>query len=387
MASHDQIAGARRSFLRFAATAGLAGGASVAEAQLFQPNANFRDTAILQFTHALELVGADIAGQYGAAVTNNTEFRQALINVDPNLPQQVLDVARDEQSHADFLTAFLPSVGVAPINLDAFRTLPDYTGPFNAYANGSGTSTLAGAPATPVGHLVNLTNLTIDTSWYFKYRSLLNPDLGATFPQLIALTGQPTIPLTGNTGNGSITGPGAVAGGACPTGTSPTPGTGTGSPTQPTPSADLQGRAASALFHVALVEQTEMSVYAALGANITSSYVQGIVGSIGPIETAHYIAAHSAITKLAAFTTASGVAVPDIRCRLDASALFPAPTRVVSGLPFVAAVRPITIPLAGAVATANRLAATNLFQGQPPTFLQMMMQLAAAADATTRTCS
>jgi hypothetical protein len=35
----------------------------------------------------------------------------------------------------------------------------------------------------------------VDTSWYFRYRSTQNPDLGATFPQLLNITNQPAIPL------------------------------------------------------------------------------------------------------------------------------------------------------------------------------------------------
>ena len=55
-----------------------------------------------------------------------------------------------------------------------------------------------------------------------------------------------------------------------------------------------------------------------------------------------------------------------------------------AGLPPVSAVRPIMTPLAGAVALATALMNANVFQGQPPAFAAQMMQLAAAADASTR---
>ena len=35
------------------------------------------------------------------------------------------------------------------------------------------------------GRLTNLTQLSVDTSWYTRYRSATNPDFGAAFPQAI----------------------------------------------------------------------------------------------------------------------------------------------------------------------------------------------------------
>jgi hypothetical protein len=61
--------------------------------------------------------------------------------------------------------------------------------------------------------------------------------------------------------------------------------------------------------------------------------------------------------------------------------VLPAPAPFYAGLPPVSVVRPSTIPRAGAVATAQKLAASNIFAGQPPAFLDMMMQMARAADA------
>jgi hypothetical protein len=37
-------------------------------------------------------------------------------------------------------------------------------------------------------------NLNVDTSWYVRYRSATNPDLGATFPQAITFSGVTAIP-------------------------------------------------------------------------------------------------------------------------------------------------------------------------------------------------
>jgi hypothetical protein len=55
------------------------------------------------------------------------------------------------------------------VNLDQFRTLP---------------SSQATA-AQQISRLTNLMNLTVDTSWFTRYHSTTNPDLGATFAQAI----------------------------------------------------------------------------------------------------------------------------------------------------------------------------------------------------------
>src|SRR5947209_2316325 len=39
--------------------------------------------------------------------------------------------------------------------------------------------------AAQIGRLTNLMQLTVDTSWWMRYRSTRSPDLGASFPQLI----------------------------------------------------------------------------------------------------------------------------------------------------------------------------------------------------------
>src|SRR5260370_31251581 len=69
-----------------------------------------------------------------------------------------------------------------PANLDKFRTLP--------------SSTATGAQN--IGRLTNLMKLSVDTSWWTRYRSdSKNPDFGDTFPQAVPglMQGQfPAIP-------------------------------------------------------------------------------------------------------------------------------------------------------------------------------------------------
>jgi len=50
--------------------------------------------------------------------------------------------------------------------------------------------TLEGSTAkgsSGIKRLTNLMHLNVDTSWFIRYRSATNPDLGATFPQALTL--------------------------------------------------------------------------------------------------------------------------------------------------------------------------------------------------------
>src|SRR5262249_57362601 len=89
------------------------------------------------------------------------------------------DNTDDEITHHTFLNAYLVSNGAAPANLDPFRTL---TG-----------STATGVNPALIGHrLTNLTQLTVDTSWWTRYRDdSNNPDLDPNhvFPQAVPTLG------------------------------------------------------------------------------------------------------------------------------------------------------------------------------------------------------
>ena len=86
------------------------------------------------------------------------------------MDQHIHDNTDDEITHAAFINAFLVSKGADPVNLDQFRTLP------SSQATG----------AQQIGRLTNLMQLTVDTSWWTRYRSdNKNPDLGDTFPQAV----------------------------------------------------------------------------------------------------------------------------------------------------------------------------------------------------------
>src|ERR1700722_7437211 len=169
----------RRSFLRstLAAGAAVAGASTLGSHSLLAQGRRLTkgDAAILTFLAAAELIEADLWQQYAelGGVTNGTQnaYQLAFQNLDGDGSQYITSNTLDEQSHAQLLNAYLISKGAEPVDFDAFRTLP------SSQASG----------AQQIGRLTNLMNLTVDTSWFTRYRSALNPDFGATFPQAINL--------------------------------------------------------------------------------------------------------------------------------------------------------------------------------------------------------
>jgi hypothetical protein len=182
----------RRSFLH---GIGIAGAAALPASTLFaQQNQSLSksDAALLRLAAAIEFIEADLWQQYnelGGQVDNNDNpnpgnpaYIAALQNLDGDMPQYISDNTDDEISHRNFLNAYLALKGAQPIDLKQFETLP----PTKA------------AGALGNGRLTNLQKLTVDTSWYFRYRSTQNPDLGAKFPQLLNIVNLPAVPLRDN---------------------------------------------------------------------------------------------------------------------------------------------------------------------------------------------
>jgi hypothetical protein len=185
----------RRKFLQGLGAAGAAGAASavLSRPALFgasNSKLGKGDVALLQQALTIEQIEADLWQQYnelGGAVDKNDQvnvgnpaYQAALQNLDGEMPQYISDNTDDEISHAAFLTAYLQSKGVTPVDLSPFVTLQ------GSAANGSKRT----------GRITNLLSLNVDTSWYFRYRSTQNPDLGAAFPQLLTIKNQPAIPIT-----------------------------------------------------------------------------------------------------------------------------------------------------------------------------------------------
>src|SRR5712692_9438920 len=163
---------ARRSFLRrlglgaalLAPGAALLSGSGKALAANGSQTLTPGDVAILQLLAAAELIEADLWQQYkelGGVDAADSGYKAGLVILDGDQPQYISDNTDDELSHATFLNAYLHSKGAKGVNLDAFRTLP------SSKASG----------AQQIGRLTNLTQLTVDTSWWTRYRSTTNPDL------------------------------------------------------------------------------------------------------------------------------------------------------------------------------------------------------------------
>src|SRR5215813_3602408 len=156
------------------------------------------DAALLRFAAAAEILETDFWVQYnelggvqdnefpGGGGGGNPAYTAALTVLDSDMAQYVHDNTDDEFTHQNFLNAYLASKGASTVNLEQFRTLPGST------ATGS----------TGALRLTNLMQLTLDTSWWTRYRARTNnPDLDPkfTFPQAVPTlsTGQHTaIPRT-----------------------------------------------------------------------------------------------------------------------------------------------------------------------------------------------
>jgi Ferritin-like domain len=351
----------RRSFLK---GIGLAGAAAVPGSALLTGTAfaasgplTKGDVAILRLLAAVELIESDLWQQYnelGGVNGGNAAYIAALQNLDGDMPQYIADNTDDELSHASFLNAYLRSKGAPPVNLNEFRTLP------SSKATG----------AKKIGRLTNLMALDVDTSWYVRYRSPHNPDLGATFPQAVAIRHQPAIPL-----NDTDTPPGLPA---------PVPPVGA-------QEMRMQAIANTAGFHFAYIEQGGSSLYSVMALKATSLEVLRIIVSIGGVETNHFSLWHdkagNAVAQPLAGVTdpETGVTFPDLNAKggelNQTNLILPEPcTFLHRSLPPCSIVRPTLDRLGGAVATIKSFTADRLFEGQSPKFFRTVLGLARDAD-------
>src|SRR6266852_700683 len=138
------------------------------------------DAAILRFLAAAEILETDLWQQYNElggiqdsevqGGSGNSVYTAALAVLDSDMAQYIHDNTEDELTHEVFINAFLASKGADTVNLDQFRTLP------SSKASG----------AQQIGRLTNLMQLTVDTSWWTRYRvGNKNPDFGDTFDQRV----------------------------------------------------------------------------------------------------------------------------------------------------------------------------------------------------------
>src|SRR3984893_16676108 len=267
----------RRSFLKTGAIAGttLVAGATAMAQQVAAADDSKRpltkgDIAILRLLAAVELIESDLWLQYaelggvqvfgpqgselpGLPTGGSAPYTAALSVLDADMSQYIHDNTEDEFSHFTFINAYLVSKGADPVNLEKFRTLP---------------SSQATGAQKHKRRLTNLMQLTVDTSWWTKYRSRTkNPDFGDTFPPAIPglLKGQfPAIPRNDEDLEGFKAG------------------------TPPTIPAHLQAIANNAAFHFGFIQQGGTSLYPSLAQRVSNPEVLRILLSIGPTETAHF---------------------------------------------------------------------------------------------------
>jgi len=375
----------RRSFLKGLGLAGaaLSAGTLLASEGAAQSSSSTGklskgDAALLQFALWAELVESDLWTQYaelggvgpsggGAAqageefqgfIGGNPAYTLALQNLDGDMPQYITDNTDDELSHAAFLAAYLKSRGEVPLDLTPFKNLP------SSRATG----------ARQIKRLTNLMNLNVDLSWYTRYRSGKNPDLGAVFKGPLVITNQPAIPL-----NDTDTPPST-------------------NPTIPITGRDaqrIQAIANTAGFHFAFIEQGGASLYPTLAFKATDPTVLQILVSIGGVEIDHFGLWHdkggNAVSQPLAGVVdpVTGLTFPDLNNPAteltQTNKILPEPCSFISkSLPRCSVIRPTSTQNGGAVATVNAFTEDGLFIGQPTEFFELAMQLAVAADSARR---
>jgi len=394
MKTHNLFTGGsnRRSFLKRGAVAGaatlgssfLVNGISALGKDRQKGSLSEGDAAILRFVAAAEILESDLWEQYwelistAAAVTSgfaspnpatgtkptptggNAQYTAALEILDGDMPQYINDNTDDEFSHANFLVAYLKSRGANTAELDLllgthFRKLP------GSIATGS----------TKKGRLTNLTQLTIDTSFFGRYRSdSLNPDLGDTsFDQPVPSlnVGKHTaIPRTDADAN----------------------------------NADLINAIAfTAGFHFCFIEQGGTSLYPQLAQRAEDPEVLRILLSIGPTETMHFqtwqdkagnantnpngppanppFSVHDPVNNSDVTFFDLHFGQPETK---QANLIMPEPCPFLNrSFPICSVIRP-TETTDAAMGAFNSLAGDGLFIGQTSEFFELLKDLARDAD-------
>jgi hypothetical protein len=357
----------RRSFLH----TGLVAGAGVAAAELLPQNLradhgggpsdhgaghggiSAGDAAILQFLAAAEIIETDAWQQYNElggiqdsevpGGSGNPAYTAALAVLDEDMAQYIHDNTEDEFTHFSFINAYLSAHKVKPVNLDQFRTLP------GSQATG----------AQQIGRLTNLMQLTVDTSWWTRYRDgSKNPDFGDTLPQAVPGLSQGQFP-------------------AIPR-----------SDADLTPGDHLQAIANTAGFHFAMIEQGGTSLYPSLAQRVNHPEVLRILLSIGPTEAMHFQTWQDKAGNAPPLTDpTNGLVFPDLNSppfggeEFTTNLIMPEPTVFLDRkFPVCSIVRP-TATQGAAMGALKFLTQTGLFVGQSVAFFAAMTQLAMAADA------
>jgi hypothetical protein len=302
----------------------------------------------------------------------NELYMAALQILDGDMPQYIHDNTDDERSHAAFLNNYLMSQGAEPVSLEQFRRLP---------------SSQAKGADKDARRLTNLTQLTVDTTFWARYRSITNPDFdpGAKFVQAV-----PSLATGMHT--------------AIPRDNADTAGSTLSSDNTKSLTPFLQAIAFTAGFHFAFIEQGGTSLYATLAQQVTSAEVLRILLSIGGSEIMHFQTwqdkAGNALpltnvkdpmtgveVSFSDLTQGQGETFPESTAgnTLQSNLIMPEPTHFLNpALGPVSIIRPTSRNNSGAVAAINGFKQDGLFRGQGDDFLDFVFDLAEAADAATR---
>jgi len=371
----------RRSFLKKGMAAGavtvgaglLANGSSVFAEDEKSGRLTPGDAAILRFLAAAEILESDLWLQYqelagtqddevstlasklipgypATATGGSPLYTNAIAQLDSDMAQYIHDNTEDELSHEVFINAYLASKGADSVSLDQFRTLP------SSKATG----------ANNFGRLTNLTQLSVDTTWWTRYRSRTqNPDLGDTFPQAIptlAVGQHPAIPR---------------------------------SDADLSDSNHLQAIANTAGFHFGTIEQGGSSLYPQLAQRVTHPEVLRILLSIGGTEIMHFQTWSDKAGNAPDTTDTDPITKAKVVFDVQSAARFgtedfksnlimPEPTVFLSkNLPACSIIRP-TESKGAAMGALKALTADGLFIGQSKEFFAFLTDLAEDADAARR---
>ncbi len=311
------------------------------------------DAAILRFLAAAEIIEADLWQQYNElggiqdsevpGGSGSPAYVAALEKLDEDMSQYIHDNTEDEISHFTFINAYLESRGGDPVNLDHFRNLPSSKAP----------------GAQQIGRLTNLMQLTVDTSWWTRYRSTnRNPDLGDTFAQAVPglAKGQfPAIPRN---------------------------------EADLEPEKHIQAIANTAGFHFGTIEQGGTSIYPSLAQRVSDPEVLRVLLSIGPTEAMHFQTWHDKAGNAPPLTDPkNGLEFPNLNEspfggeEFKTNLIMPEPTAFLKRkFPACSIVRP-TNTQGAAMGAVKALTEDGLFIGQPQAFFRVLKELAAAADA------
>jgi hypothetical protein len=311
------------------------------------------DAAILRFLAAAEILETDLWQQYNElggipdsevpGGSGNPTYTAALAVLDADMAQYIHDNTEDELTHEVFINAYLDSKGADTVNLDQFRTLP------SSKATG----------AQQIGRLTNLVQLTVDTSWWTRYRiGNKNPDFGDTFDQAVPSLNKGQHPAIPRDDDDLI------------------------------PNDHIQAIANTAGFHFGTIEQGGTSLYPQLAQRVTDSEVLRIVLSIGPTEAMHFQTWSDKAGNAPALTDPkdSSLVFPDLNSaplggeEFQTNLIMPEPTIFLSRkLPTCSIVRP-TATKGAAMGALKFLTDMGLFIGQSPAFFELMRDLAEDAD-------